>query len=163
MKRNRTNEMDIEPVVSPSIAVSSEEKTVIGKQIIIEGTVQGKEDLLIEGSVKGSIELTDNHLTVGINGQVESDIQARDVTIKGHLSGKIDASDKVSISKEAEFTGDIHAKRISIEDGAYLKAVVELEKQSRKKNLHSIKLAEDDVSKESSEVTGFVNEADEAK
>ena len=163
MKRNRTNEMDIEPVVNPNITVPSEEKTVIGKQIIIEGTVQGKEDLLIEGAVKGSIELKEHHLTVGINGQVESDIQARNVTIKGNLSGNVNALDKVSISKEAEFSGEIHAKSISIEDGAYLKAVVELEKESKNKNIHSIKLAEDAASKESSEVTGFVNEADEAK
>ena len=60
-----------ESIVTYERAVSSEEKTVIGKQITIEGTVRGKEDLLVEGSVKGSIELAGNHLTVGLNGQVE--------------------------------------------------------------------------------------------
>ena len=39
---------------------SSEEKTVIGEQISIEGSICGKENLLIEGSMKGKIELEEH-------------------------------------------------------------------------------------------------------
>ena len=35
-------------------------KTVIGEQIVIEGSIQGKEDLIIEGNMKGTIELGPN-------------------------------------------------------------------------------------------------------
>jgi cytoskeletal protein CcmA (bactofilin family) len=38
-------------------APSMGEKTIIGEQISIEGCIQGKGDLVIDGSIKGSIEL----------------------------------------------------------------------------------------------------------
>ena len=39
----------------------------------------------------------------------------------------------MEITKEANFNGDIKAKRISVEDGAYLKAVIEVEREPQKK------------------------------
>ncbi|MBW1783039.1 MAG: polymer-forming cytoskeletal protein [Deltaproteobacteria bacterium] len=142
LKKGRDNETVAEPVISPTRAVSSEQKTIIGKQIAIEGTIRGKEDLLVEGAVKGSIELTGHHLTVGHNGQIEADIQADNVTIMGCVNSNVNAHAKVSITKEADFSGEIHAKSISVEDGAYLKAVIELEKESQKKNVRPINLGD---------------------
>ncbi len=108
-------------------------KTIIGEQITIDGIIQGKEDLLIEGSVKGRIEVETHHLTVGSRGQVEAEIQASNVTISGRLVGNINAAGKVEITKEADFNGEIKAKSISVEDGAYLKAVIELKREPEKK------------------------------
>ena len=113
--------------------VSMVEKTIIGEHISIEGSILGKEDLLIEGSVKGSVKLDECHLTVGTKGQVEGEIQAENVTISGRLMGNIKARGKVEITKEADFNGEIKAKNISVEDGAYLKAVIELEREPEKK------------------------------
>ncbi len=163
LKKRKTNETDTEPIISPARAVSSEEKTVIGKQITIEGTVRGKEDLLIEGAVKGSIELTGHHLTVGLNGQVEADIQAENVTIRGCVIGNVNALAKVSITKEADFNGEIHAKSISVEDGAYLKAVIELEKESQMKNIRPVKLGDKAASDTSQKPANLTTEADKAK
>ena len=163
LKKSRTNETDIEPVISPARAVSSEEKTVIGKQITIEGTVRGKEDLLIEGAVKGSIELTGHHLTVGLNGQVEADIQAENVTIRGRVIGNVNALAKISIAKEADFNGEVHAKSISVEDGAYLKAVIELEKESQKQNIRAVKVSDKAAFDTSQEPAILATEADKAK
>jgi cytoskeletal protein CcmA (bactofilin family) len=39
----------------------------------------------------------------------------------------------VEITKEADFNGEIKAKSISVEDGAYLKAVIELEREPTQK------------------------------
>lgn len=163
MKKGRFNEPDMEPVMSPSANAASEEKTVIGKQITIEGTLQGKEDLFVEGTVKGNIELPEHHLTVGPNGQVESDIQAKGVTIKGRVTGKVNASADVSITKEAEFEGEIYAKGISVENGAYLKGMIELEKESQKKHIHPIK-SEDKPAPDTGKVpAGLADQAGEGK
>ena len=152
-----------EPIITPGRTVSSEEKTVIGKQITIDGTVRGKEDLLVEGSVKGSIELAGNHLTVGLNGQVEADIKAENVTIRGRVIGNVDAIAKVSITKEADFNGEIHAKSISVEDGAFLKAVIELEKESETKNIRPVKLGDKAASDTTQKSAILTAEADKAK
>ena len=119
----------------PVSAVSSQEKTVIGQHISVEGIVRGKENLVIEGSMKGSIELEKHQVTVGPNGKVEAEIHADNVIISGRLVGNIIAQGKVEITKEADFSGEIKAKRISVEDGAYLKAVIELERPSDKKEM----------------------------
>ena len=140
-----------EPIMSPARLVSSEEKTVIGREISIEGTVRGKEDLLIEGSVKGSIELEGRHLTVGNHGLVEADIQAENVTIKGRVVGNVSAFAKVAITKDADFQGEIRSESISVEDGAYLKAVIELVKEPQKKNIRAVKLGDKSASDASQE------------
>lgn len=142
------------PTLSP---VSVGEKTIIGEQISIEGSIQGKGDLVIEGSVKGKIELEKHHLTVGLKGKVEAEILATDVTISGQLMGNIHALGKVEITKGADFNGEIKAKSISVQDGAYLKAVIELEREPQKKAAFSgehAKQAASELGKESFTLVG---------
>jgi cytoskeletal protein CcmA (bactofilin family) len=125
----------LEPqATEPPRPVSSREKTVIGEQIAIEGGIRGRENLVIEGTVKGKIELEKCHLTVGSRGQVQGEIHAADVTVSGRLIGNIEAQGKVEITQEADFQGEIKAKSISVQDGAYLKAVIELQKEAKKEN-----------------------------
>lgn len=116
---------------STSSMLTPETNTTIGENISIEGSIQGKEDLIIEGSIKGNVELEGHHVTVGKKGQMEGEIHADDVTVKGRLVGNIKASGKVDITQEADFNGEIKAKNLSVEDGAYLKAVIELEPQKK--------------------------------
>ena len=129
LKKNR--KAAAEPPAPPRPA-AIEQKTVIGDQISIEGAIRGKEDLLIEGSVKGSIEVKAHHLTVGVKGQVEAEILAANVTVSGKLAGNINATGKVEITREADFNGEIKARSISVQDGAYLKAVIEMEREPLK-------------------------------
>ncbi|OPX38616.1 MAG: hypothetical protein B1H12_02005 [Desulfobacteraceae bacterium 4484_190.2] len=130
LKRTMSENDIIDPAPSH---VSATGKTVIGKQVAIEGGIEGSEDLVIEGTVRGSIELEKFHLTVGPKGKVEAEIRAGNVTVSGQLKGNIKALDRVDITKDADFSGEIKAKRISVEDGAYLKAVIEVERDSKKK------------------------------
>jgi len=127
-----SEEKVVKPILSPA---PSEEKTVIGQSISVEGTVRGEANLFIEGSLKGKIELKKHHVKVGSKGRVEAEIHADNVTISGRLSGSIDAHGKVEITKDAHFSGEIRAKRISIEDGAYLKAVIELVREAQEKEM----------------------------
>jgi cytoskeletal protein CcmA (bactofilin family) len=117
------------PLSSDRLA-SAEEITVIGQHISVEGVVRGKENLIIEGEMKGSIELEKHRVTVGPRGKVEAEIHADHVKISGRLKGNIHAHGKVELTKAADFSGEIKAKRISVEDGAYLKAVIELQRES---------------------------------
>jgi cytoskeletal protein CcmA (bactofilin family) len=123
--KNRREESFIES--TPSSKASPESNTIIGENISIEGSIQGKEDLVIEGTVKGNVELEGHRVTVGAKGQIEGKINADNVTVKGRLTGNIKASGKVEITQEADFNGEIKAKNLSVEDGAYLKAVIEVE------------------------------------
>lgn len=106
------------------------QKTMIGEEISIKGTIHGRGDLVIQGTIQGNIVLDQHHLTIGPNGKVEAEVTAENVTISGRLKGNINANGKVEITKSADFNGEIKAKRISVEDGAFLKAVIELQRNT---------------------------------
>jgi cytoskeletal protein CcmA (bactofilin family) len=143
LKKSKKVDTGIEPSI---IQAPVEGKTIIGEQIVIDGAIRGKEDLLIEGFVKGRIEVETHHLTVGPKGQVEAEIHAANVTISGRLLGNINAAEKVKITKEADFNGEITAKSISVEDGAFLKAVIELKREPHKKPVSVVKPEEKSTS-----------------
>lgn len=118
---------------SDSAITGQDEITCIGEAISIEGSISGKGNLEIQGNIKGNIDLTGYQLTVGPKGCVEADVHAEKVTISGKMKGNVTAQGKVEITKSADFEGEIRAKRISVEDGAYIKAVIELEKKQAEK------------------------------
>ena len=105
---------------------------LIGKSVIIKGELTGSEDLFIEGQVEGSIELPGGVLIIGPNGQVRADIQAKGVIVQGKLEGNINANDRAELRKTAVVVGDIVTQRVSIEDGAYFKGKVNLQKDESK-------------------------------
>ena len=113
---------------------TSEEKTTIGQHISIEGQIRGKEHLVIEGSMKGNVQMENHNFTVGANGRVDGEVRAQNVSISGQLKGTINALGKVEVTKEADFYGDIKAKSISVEDGAYFKGSIELNREPHRKS-----------------------------
>jgi cytoskeletal protein CcmA (bactofilin family) len=139
--KDKSVEADRPPAREPE-PVARGDRSIIGEQISIEGTIRGKGDLVIEGSVKGSIEVETHHLTIGAKGEVESEIHAANVTISGKLKGNVNAKGKVKITKEADFNGEIKARSIAVEDGAHLKAAIELMREPEKE-LASISRLED--------------------
>jgi cytoskeletal protein CcmA (bactofilin family) len=128
MLKKRPNETNDRAPVSTLGPISGGEKTIIGEHITIEGIIRGYGNLAIEGSVKGSIDLEKHELSVGTKGKVEAEIHAGNVTVSGQVNGNIKSTGRVSITKDADFSGKIKAQGISIEDGAFLKAVIELDK-----------------------------------
>jgi cytoskeletal protein CcmA (bactofilin family) len=104
----------------------SKEKTIIGKDIIIEGNIRGREHMVVEGLVKGNIEMETHNFALGPAGKVEGEIHARNISISGQMKGNIKTTGKIEITKEADFQGDILAKSIAVENGAFFKGSVEL-------------------------------------
>ena len=123
------------PPPSPNVSqerYTSEEKTTIGERITIEGSIRGEENLAIEGAMKGNIEMGKHNFSIGPNGRIDGEIHAQDVTINGQFKGTIKALGKVAVTKKADFNGEIKAKSFSVEDGAYFKGVVELDREPHK-------------------------------
>jgi len=104
----------------------AEQAGIIGKGIIIKGSLTGGGDLVVEGRVEGQVNLK-NHLTIENTGKVQADIRAEELTINGEASGNIDASGKVLISTSAKVSGDIKAPRVVIEDGAVFNGSIEMD------------------------------------
>ena len=123
------------PVSAARTPVSnSAEQATIGKSLVIKGEVTGSESLYIDGRVEGSINLAGNRVTVGRNGVVAANINAREIVVLGKVRGNLVASDRVDIRSEGSLTGDVVAQRISIEDGAFFKGGIDIRKPGQKAN-----------------------------
>ncbi len=123
------------PVAAPRNAtVNNQEQATIGKSLVIKGEVTGSESLYIDGRVEGSINLSGNRVTIGRNGVVNANINAREIVVTGKVRGNLVASDRVDIRNEGSLTGDVVAQRISIEDGAFFKGGIDIRKPGQRTN-----------------------------
>lgn len=100
----------------------------IGKSVVIRGELSGSEDLFLDGEVEGSIELKGHSLSIGPNGHIRANVQAQEVVIHGRVNGNIRAADRVELKNSAVLSGDIVTQRIVIEDGAFFKGAIDIQK-----------------------------------
>ncbi len=111
----------------------SQEETIpssiarFGTSLFLKGELSGEEDLVIQGRFQGKINLENNNILVGEEGNIKADIRANNITVKGIVKGNIHATGKVFISKEGQMEGDIEAPVISIMDGARFKGSVKMD------------------------------------
>src|SRR5437868_14189617 len=98
----------------------------IGKSVLIKGELSGSEDLYLDGEVEGNILLKEHSLTIGPNGRVRANIQAKDIVIHGKVDGNVSGTDRVELKRSAVPTGDIATQRIVIADGAFLKGASDI-------------------------------------
>ena len=110
--------------------IKQEEKTSISSSTSIVGNIKAEENLIINGTLKGNVEIGDYNFFLGPNGRLEGEIHAQNVRIRGHMKGEVKAKEKVEITKEAHFSGKIISKSISVEKGAYFDAHVNLDRKS---------------------------------
>jgi len=124
-----------EPAGAPrpvATTTTTSDQATIGKSLVIKGEVTGSESLYIDGRVEGSINLSGNRVTVGRNGVVAANINAREIVVLGKVRGNLTASDRVDIRSDGSLTGDVVAARISIEDGAFFKGGIDIRKAGAK-------------------------------
>jgi cytoskeletal protein CcmA (bactofilin family) len=114
---------------TPSTGSSSSTGTArLGASLHVKGEITGNEDLAIDGSVEGLVHLEDRKLTVGASARLTADIIAREVVVYGNVKGNLRARDRIEIKKDGSVIGDLTTARIMIEDGAYFKGSIEIDK-----------------------------------
>ncbi len=102
------------------------EQATIGRTLVIKGELTAAEALYIDGRIEGKISMPDHRVTIGRNGSVQANINAREVVVMGKVNGNINCTDRVDIRSEGSVTGDVSTIRLSVEDGAVLKGGIEV-------------------------------------
>ena len=93
------------------------DNTIVGESILINGKLEGDEDLTVRGRVEGAITLTKT-LIVEPSGVVKANAAVRNAIISGVVVGNISASESVHLTREGRMVGDIQAPRvITVRDG----------------------------------------------
>lgn len=97
----------------------------LGPGMEIEGTVTGRDDLFVEATVRGRINL-ESDLRVGPNARIEASVHARNVVVEGTLVGDISADARVELTQSAKVEGNIKAPKIVVSEGAMFKGAVDM-------------------------------------
>jgi cytoskeletal protein CcmA (bactofilin family) len=117
----------MQPQPSFSAPQPAAKAAVIGPGIMIDGDISGSENLVIEGKVKGRIQLGANEVTVGKSGEVNADVSAKIIRVAGKVQGDLSGKEKVIISSTGNVRGNIVAPRMLLEDGAIFKGSIDMD------------------------------------
>lgn len=88
----------------------------LAAHLTIEGNISGTADLQIDGNVRGNVKVA--HLIVGEAGNIEGDVEAETIEVRGRVVGAI-AGKSVKLYSSAYVEGDISHENLSIDIGAY--------------------------------------------
>jgi cytoskeletal protein CcmA (bactofilin family) len=104
---------------------SPDSPCIVGRQILIRGTLVGEEDLVVEGRIEGAVTLA-GHMTVAEPGIVQANLDVDSVEVYGEVVGDIVAARAITIQKGARVQGNARAPRVIIHDGALFQGSVEM-------------------------------------
>lgn len=90
---------------------------MVGNGTVINGDIQSKSDIRIDGTLKGSVK-TEGKLVVGSSGVVEGDVVCSNADISGEIKAKITVSQLLALKSTSKLNGDIITNKLSIEPGA---------------------------------------------
>jgi cytoskeletal protein CcmA (bactofilin family) len=113
--------------------------SVLGPTLRFRGELSAQEDLIIQGSVEGSITHTQS-LTVGTDGSMKGDIRARVIIIDGKVEGDLYATESVSVRATAKVKGNVFAPRVGITEGAFFQGQIEMQPSGAAVQEHSARL-----------------------
>jgi cytoskeletal protein CcmA (bactofilin family) len=98
---------------------------VLGPTLRFKGELSAEEDFILQGRIEGSINHTQS-VTIGSEGSVLGNIQARRITIEGTVEGDLHGGESVTVQESGNVTGNIFAPRVAIIEGATFNGRVEM-------------------------------------
>ncbi len=119
-------------VMRPAGETADRAPSRLGSSLHLKGEISGDEDLDIDGTVEGLVHIDERKLTVGATAKLTADIIAGEVIVYGSVKGNVHGKGKVEIKKDGSVNGDLTTVQIIIEDGAYFKGSIEIEKSAKK-------------------------------
>lgn len=93
------------------------EMNLVGAGTVVEGKIRSQGSVRIDGKLIGEVTASES-LAVGITGEVEGNITAKNVTVGGKVRGAINASEKIVFEGKSVVRGDIRATRLIIDEGS---------------------------------------------
>jgi cytoskeletal protein CcmA (bactofilin family) len=100
-------------------------RSVIGKALVIHGSVRAEEPLEIAGSITGDILVANHDVTLEPGAHVDGAVLARSITVKGRSVGRLVASDIVRLEEGSAVSADVAAPLFSLAEGARFNGRVE--------------------------------------
>ena len=99
--------------------------SVLGPTLKFKGELSADEDLLIQGTVEGTIRHTSS-LTIGESGHVKADTSAEYIVVEGSVDGDLHGVKSVKVRESAKINGNISSPSVSLVEGATFNGTVDM-------------------------------------
>jgi cytoskeletal protein CcmA (bactofilin family) len=99
----------------------------IEKNLRINGDLTAGEDLTVDCTFEGSIQLPGHHLTIAAGSRVHAAVSAQVVTVHGTFDGQIEA-EILHVAPGATLNATVVAKKLAIQDGALFNGSINTER-----------------------------------
>jgi cytoskeletal protein CcmA (bactofilin family) len=100
----------------------------LGPCLRVKGEISGDEDLLVEGTVDGSICLNEKKLVIGATANLTADVIAEAVLVKGNVNGNVRASGWIEVDEGGSVIGHLTTPQVFISNGARFKGTIKIGK-----------------------------------
>lgn len=107
----------------------STELNFLGNGTKVEGTMIAENSVRVDGRLKGKL-ICKNTLTVGVNGEIEGEIEAKNAIIGGKIKGKIHVAEKLVLESKSTLIGELKASKLIIDEGAVFEGNSDMGKKS---------------------------------
>ncbi len=106
--------------------------TFIGADASIDGCIEFKGTIRVDGTVKGKISSNGGTVVVGEKAVVDAEVFVNVAVIMGQFNGTINATERIEVYPPGKVGGDMHAPVISIEPGGIFNGNCVMKAQSDK-------------------------------
>lgn len=114
----------------------SKNLSIIDRDIVVDGTISSKGQLVIKGTVKGTIH--GETVVIAEEGAVYCDLKVTGITIGGTFEGELEASEELVILSTGYCAGRVVCKDLIVESGGVLNAEVTCKTARKPKNAADI-------------------------
>ena|SRR5215831_2831587 len=105
---------------------ASERMSVLPPTLRFKGELSADEDLLIQGSIEGTINHT-QRVTIGKEGRVKANITAQIIKVEGTVEGDLHAERSVSVDESGNLRGNIRAPSVTLIEGSHFNGSVDMD------------------------------------
>jgi cytoskeletal protein CcmA (bactofilin family) len=99
--------------------------SIIGPGMRVIGDVETEGTLRIEGTVEGNVR-AGKAVVIGKEGVVQGTVTTQDALVSGTLVGTLIADSRLELQATSRIDGDVHARRMQLEEGAVLNGTVQM-------------------------------------
>jgi cytoskeletal protein CcmA (bactofilin family) len=110
---------------------SGNELNFIGAGTYLEGNIETKGSLRIDGKVKGIVKSGDT-LTVGSSGEIVGEVHVKNAIVGGRIEGNVNIEQKLVLESTSSLSGNLRASKLIIDEGAFFSGKSQMGNSSQK-------------------------------
>jgi len=97
---------------------SSDQLNLIGSGTYLEGKIETKGSIRIDGKVKGTVRSSER-VTIGSTGQVTGELYAKNAVVGGKIEGDVVIEQKLTLESTSSLNGNVSTGKLIIDEGAF--------------------------------------------